>query len=106
MPTLVYPTNQELTSIDRDLLTRTTADSPIFDLFPVRESQSNIVSWEQEDVVLGLMQVRGFNAPPPSIPRLGTRRYTMTPSAFGEFTVVDELEMTSRAAAGRYDVPV
>lgn len=106
MPTLVYPTWQELTEIDRDLVARTTADSPIFDLFPIVTTDSNYVTWEQQDVVLGLMQVRGFNSPNPSVPRLGAKRYTMQPSAYGEFTVIDELEMTARAAVGRYDVPI
>lgn len=106
MPTLVYPTWQELTEIDRDLVTRTAFDSPIFSMFPIVTTDANLVTWEQQDVVLGLMQVRGWNAPNPSVPRLGAKRYTMMPSAYGEFTAIDELEMTSRAAQGRYDVPI
>lgn len=106
MATLVYPTPQQLRRIDQDFLPRTSQDSPIFGLFPIEFTNQPFVSWLQKDNYLGLMQMRGFNAPSPSVPRPGEKRYRMEPSAFGEYTGIDELEITMRAAPGSYDVPI
>jgi hypothetical protein len=106
MPTYLYPTYEEMMEVDQVLLARTTQDDPIFDLFPIRETEFAMVSWSQKDNYLGLMQIRGYNGEPPSVRRPGISRYIKQPSAFGEFTSVDELELTTRASGLNANIPI
>jgi hypothetical protein len=104
--TLTYPTSAELSQIDQNLLPQLVNNDPIFELFPIRQTTSHLVIWEQRDDYFGLQQVRGFNNDPPSVPPTGWTRYQMSPSAYGEWDAIDELEIISRAAPGTFNVPI
>jgi hypothetical protein len=104
--TITYPTSAEMDRIDQNLLPVLVQNNPIFDLFPIEETRSHEVIWEQRDDYFGLMQIRGFSGDPPSVPPTGFARYRKMPSAFGEFDAIDELEITARAAPGTFNVPI
>jgi hypothetical protein len=106
MSTITYPTNAELLLIAQDKLPRLTKDRPIFDLFPIRNSNDYRVVWDQMDNYKGLAAVRGLNGDPPRVNRVGAKRYSADPFVFGEFERVDEQEMTRRAQYGTWANPV
>lgn len=101
MPDYIFPTALELNVIAQELLPRLTADRPIFDILPVVEVESHLLEWEQRDNYLGLQQIRGLNASPKRVIWTGGKRYLMTPGVYGEFKVIDELQITTRRAWGQ-----
>jgi hypothetical protein len=96
--TYTYPTAVELTSIEPALTTRSIAERPIFKYFPIKDSDADMLLWEQRDNYFGLMQVRGLNGEYPRVVPTGAKRYRMEPGYYGEFMTVDEAEMTRRSA--------
>lgn len=104
--TYTYPDSAELRAIAQQKVPRLTAQRPIFDIFPIREVNDHIVMWEQADNYTGLQQVRGLNGAPPHVKRTGLKRYTMTPGAYGEYSMIDEIELTRRRQMGTIDSPV
>lgn len=104
-----YPTNAELTEIDPVLLAAELVNDPLLGpggLFPMEETDADKVVWEQRDAYLGLAQFRGLNGDPPRVKRIGAKRYEMNPGVYGEFTTVDEYEMTRRAQPATWATPV
>jgi hypothetical protein len=99
----IIPTAIDLREIEQDLLPRLTEQRPIFDFFPIVTSDDSVVAWEQEDNYVGLQQLRGINGAPQQVKRTGGSRYTMTPGVYGEFTVIDENELTRRRRYGSVD---
>jgi hypothetical protein len=99
----LYQTANELLLLDQVFMKDLMASDPIFELFPTEETNQPVVSWEQKDDYLGLMQVRGYNGEFPSIPGTGSKRHRMDPGVYGESGKVDERELTLRAAAGTWD---
>lgn len=97
-----FPTDVVLTKIDKDLLDNRVMDDPIFDEFPMVNVDDHMVTWEQQDNTTGLMQARGLNGDPPSIRRLGGKRFQMEPGVYGEFAPIDELELTRRRPWGQF----
>lgn len=104
--TFTFPTSRELMEIERELLPTLTQDDPIFDEFPIREVRSTRVSWEQQDNYRGLQQVRGINGAPGHVVRPGANRYDYEPGVYGEFTTIDEKELTERRRYGTFGDPV
>lgn len=102
----VYPTSEELRVIEQDKISMLTADDPIFDYFPMVNVDSHILSWEQRDNYKGLQQIRGLDGQPKRANFVGGKRFTIEPGAYGEFTTVDELEITTRRQWGVYNAPV
>lgn len=98
-----YPVGAELTAIGADFMGAMTLDDPIFSYFPVVDSDAHYLAWEQEDDFTGLQQIRGLNGEPPSVAPLGGKRYLYEPGVYGEFSPVDESELTRRREWGRYD---
>lgn len=98
MPDFSYQTTEELREIDPILLDAETANDPIFELFPIRNTDSDRLVWEQRDSYRGLEQVRGLNGEPPRVRPIGKNRYSFEPGVYGEYMDVDEMEMTRRAA--------
>jgi hypothetical protein len=94
-----FPTNQELMEIDKDYLDDLQETDP---LFPIVEKDTDLLMWEQRDNTTGLMQARGINGDPPSIKRLGGKRFMMEPGVYGEFAPVDEMELTRRRPYGTF----
>jgi len=102
MSTFVFPTSAELREIAADYLPNVVAARPIFDVFPIREVDQSLIMWEQQDNYTGLQQVRGLDGQPPKISKLGLKRFSMRPGVYGEFSLIDEEELTERRAYGSF----
>ena len=103
MPTYTFPSPVELKAIEQELLPVLTQDDPVFDEFPVTEVNAHRLRWEQMDNYTGLQNVRGMNGQPGRVNRVGAKAYDMEPGVYGDFTVIDEKELTERRALGRFD---
>jgi hypothetical protein len=101
--TLVYPTNSELIEIAADKIPLLTADRAIFQIMPMRDVDTALLMWEQKDNYIGLQQVRGINGEPPRVKPTGAKRYIAQPGYYGEFEVIDELEITMRRPLGQFN---
>lgn len=106
MAEFTFPTNSELSEIAQDYLPRLMADRPIFQILPINEPDAYLVMWEQEDNYTGLQQIRGLNGAPPKVAKIGVKRFQMQPGVYGEFTPIDEVELTVRRQYGTYNVPI
>jgi hypothetical protein len=106
MADVIFPTNAELELIAQDLLPRMMVDRPEFKWFPVANEDAFLVMWEQRDNWQGLQQVRGLNGEPGKVSRLGSKRYLMQPGVYGEFTTLDEMEMTVKRSPGTFATPI
>jgi len=102
MADFLYPTSAELREIAQDYLPNLVAARPVFNIFPIREIDQALIMWEQEDNYTGLQQVRGLDGQPPKINKLGVKRYQMQPGVYGEFSLIDETELTIRRGYGTF----
>lgn len=100
MAVFIYPTNAELHAIAQKKLPNLMADRPCFDILPIQTKDASIIRWEQKDNYIGLQQWRGINGRPNKVNRVGGAQYTMIPAVFGEFTDIDEQELTDRRGWG------
>jgi len=108
-PTFAYPQSADITTIDPVLMSAQLADDPLIGpggLFPIEYTSFDKLVWDQRDSYLGLMQFRGLNGDPPRVKRLGNKRFSVEPGAYGEFNEVDEQEMTRRAQPGSFNQPI
>lgn len=103
MATFIYPSNAELQLIAQTKIPNLVKDRPIFDILPIINKDTDILRWEQKDNYIGLQQVRGLNGRPGKVNRIGSKQYTMIPGVYGEFTTVDELELTRRRPLGQFN---
>lgn len=106
MATYIFPTNQELKTVEQDKIHLLSQADPIFEHFPMVNVDSHVLSWEQRDNYKGLQQVRGLNGQPKRVNALGGKRYTIEPGVYGEFMPIDELELTTRRKWGTHDQPI
>lgn len=106
MATFVYPTSAELREIAQAKLPNLVAQRPIFSILPIETVDAHLLMWEQDDNFIGLQQVRGINGQPPRVKRTGMKRYLMQPGIYGEYSVIDELELTERRQYGSFGQPV
>ena len=97
MPNFTYPTVLELKEINNDLQAIQSADSPIFEHFPIVDVESDIMRWEQRDDYTGMQQVRGLNGQPGIVNAIGSKAYMYEPGVYGEVAPIDEREITRRA---------
>ena len=104
--TYIYPTNAELSVIDKKLIDAMVADDPIFKQFPFATSPDALVMWDQEDSTYGLMKARGANADFPPIPKLGGSRFWMRPGVYGERDDIDEMQLDMRSPFGSFGHPI
>lgn len=100
-----YPTNAALTRIAPDLIQTASQDDPIFKIFPMRNRNASRLRWAQKDNYRGLMSLRGLGGEPTRINRVGDKIYEAVPGYYGNFSTVDEQEMTTRAG-GNFPVDV
>lgn len=105
MTDFIYPTSAELTQIAQTKIPRLTQDRPIFTFFPIKDQDAFLLMWEQMDNYTGLQQVRGLNGDPPRVTRVGVKRYQLQPGVYGEFIMLDEVEMTMRRSYGTFASP-
>jgi hypothetical protein len=101
-----YPTASALTQIDRDFMDVITTADPIFKIFPMGGDRDWLVQWDRKDNYQGLTQIRGLNGKPPRVNRVGAQRFRALPGVYGEFTLIDEEEMTRRAAFASFNAPI
>jgi hypothetical protein len=106
MADFTYPTSMELTEISRSLLPDLTQDDIIFKLLPIREVDSHILEWEQQDNYQGMQQFRGLNGDPPRVKALGAKKFLLQPGVYGEFMPVDESDLTVRRKFGTLNTPI
>lgn len=102
MPTYVYPKTKEIEEVERKLLPKKTADSPLFKFMPFDSSRRHLIEWEQRDNCRGTQQLRGYNGQPLLVSRLGASRYRAEPGVYGEKIVLDEEELTIRRDRASY----
>lgn len=102
----IYPTSEELKAIEQTKIAALTTEDPIFEHFPMVNVDSHILSWEQRDNYKGLQAVRGLNGQPKRVNFVGGKRYTMEPGVYGEFSSVDEIELTTRRQWGSFNAPI
>lgn len=106
MPDYLFPTSGELHEIAQDYLPQLVQDRPVFQVFPMVNDDQSLVMWEQEDDYTGLQQARGLDGQPPKINKLGGKRFSLNPGVYGEYSPIDETEITLRRQFGTFGVPV
>jgi hypothetical protein len=106
MPTYIYPTNEELKMVEQDKITALSMNDPIFSHFPMVDVDAAVLSWEQRDNYLDLQHIRGLNGQPKRVKSIGGKRYTLEPGVYGDFDLIDEMELTTRRQWGSYDNPI
>lgn len=106
MSEFLYPTAAELYEIEQSLLPVLIEDDPIFQIMPVRESDTDLVMWEQKDNYTGLAAARSLNAPAQQIPRVGRKRFRMEPGYYAEYSEIREDDLTRRRKDGTFNVPI
>jgi hypothetical protein len=104
--TFTYPDAVQLRQVEQVLLPQIVEDDPIFDEFPMTDSEYDRLIWEQKDNYQGLQQVRGLEGAPRLVKRPGSKTYDMEPGYYGEFTTLREKELTQRRQLGSFDTPV
>lgn len=102
MASYTFPANAALEIVQRDLLPRITADRPIFDILPIKNSDNHLLIWTQMDNIIGVQQARGMDGQPPRVKKTGAKQYIFNPGIYGEFLDIDEQELTAK---GSYAVP-
>lgn len=93
---LVYPTSAEIREVERTKMPNLIQDRPVFNVFPIREVDDHVIQWAQADNYTGLQQIRGINGAPLRVNRKGAKLFTEVPGVYGEFSQIDELEITRR----------
>lgn len=106
MSTFSYPTMAEIMQIEQDKLPRLVEDDPIFDLFPMRDIDNDLLIWEQLDNYTGLQGIRGIDGEPGRVKQTKLKQYEMEPGVYGEFEQIDERELTKRRQAGTFGEPI
>lgn len=95
----VFPTNYELNFILPALQARLSEGRVGLQIMPVRDVFAATVEWEQKDNFRGLQQLRGLEGSPTYVKKVGARRYAYDPGVYGEYTTINETELTKRAGA-------
>lgn len=103
---LVYPTSTELQEIAQTKIPRLTADRPIFQILPTRNTDAYLVEWEQKDNYRGLQALRGLDGAPSHVAAVGGKRYIMRPGEYGEYLTITESELTTRRQWGSFNAPI
>lgn len=103
---ITFPTSEELSVIQQELLPTLIEDDIIFTYFPMTNHDAALVEWEQKDNFFGLMQIRGYDAQPPSVPNVGYKKYRMDPGVYGEHAPIPESELTTRRVPGTFATPI
>jgi hypothetical protein len=100
--TYSFPTAARLEEIGAELEPQMLEGRDVFDIFPIEEEDADILAWELWDNYTGLLSVRGLGGDPPRVKPVGSKRFQMPPGYYGEFTLLDEAELTRRAQLGSF----
>jgi hypothetical protein len=107
MPTtFAYPGAAELRQVEQDKLPLLTQDDPIFSILPIDSVEDDLLIWEQSDNYVGMQQVRGLNGQPGRVQMVGAKQYMMRPGVYGEFSAIDEMQLTRRRQYGTFGTPI
>lgn len=118
MATFQYPTTAALreigsvfqsSRIEDDLLFSSVAvgeGRSVGPLMPIVEQDTDVIMWEQRDNYPGLQQIRGLNGAPPKVQPIGSKLYLAVPGVYGEYTPIDEKQLTQRRRLGTFATPV
>lgn len=106
MGTFTFPTSAELQQVAQDKLPNLIAARPAFEIMPMEHVDSHLLEWEQEDNFVGLQQIRGLNGQPGRVKKTGAKRYSLIPGVYGEYELIDEMELTARRQYGTFGQPV
>lgn len=106
MATYTYPSSMELRLIEQEKIPDLVEDDPIFQEFPIEESQDTRLRWEQKDNYEGLQQVRGINGAPGLVKAVGSKSYDMEPGVYGEFAPIDEARLKTARELGDWSKPI
>lgn len=106
MATFSYPSSQALIEIAQDKLPNLIRDRMGFRIMPMVDVDEYLLLWEQQDNFVGLQQARGLNGEPPKVQRLGAKRFVVQPGIYGEYSEIDERELTIRRQYGTYGTPI
>jgi hypothetical protein len=101
-----YPTTTELREINPEKIQEMTMNDPVFDIFPIVDSEFWTLEWKQKDNWRGMQQLRGLNGEPSYVKFVGEKTYSAQPGVYGEYSTVDEHMMTLRAQSARGDDPI
>lgn len=106
MATFVYPDSAELMAIAQDFLPRLMGDRPAFKIFPTRNINDSMLIWDQLGNFVGLQAARGMNGEPFRVKKTAQNRYVIQPGVYGEFSYLNEQELTRRAMLGSFATPM
>jgi hypothetical protein len=101
-----FPSSAELTLIGQDKTPRMIENRLGFQIMPFEESDNHLLEWEQMDNWTGLQAVRGLNGEPTRVKKVGSKKYVMEPGVYGEYSVLDENDLTRRRRLGSFGTPV
>ena len=103
--TYTYPDSTELREIEQDLIPVLQDDDKVFfnELFPVENSDTYKLEWEQLDNFFGMQQARGLDGQPSRVARVGSNRFVTEPGVYGEFIDIDEAELTRRGQFAKFE---
>jgi hypothetical protein len=104
--TYTYPTQKELKEIEQVKLPVLTEDDEVFTEFPIVETNSWRLTWEQLDNYTGLQAVRGLNGQPGHVKMIGAKSYDFEPGVYGDFTTFGEKQLTEQRELGSFDEPI
>lgn len=99
----IYQTNYTMQEIEASLLARGRAGRVGLDIFPEAPKNAAQVRWTQADNHYGLQQMRGLNGQPSHVKRTGRKQYVYEPGVYGEFELIDETELVTRAGSAPID---
>jgi len=102
----VYPTNSELQLVLAEKTPVLTLDDPLFSIMPIVDVDTYELTWEQLDNYTGLQAVRGLNGQPGNVEAVGANLFRIKPGVYGDFTTIDEEELTTRRQFGTFNVPI
>jgi hypothetical protein len=109
MQQFLWPTSAEVTAIEQAFIQGMTADAasdPVFGMFPVVPKDVTTLIWEQLDNYAGLQQVRGLGGAPSRVLAVGVNQFMVKPGYYGEFSTLEEAELTERRQIGSFGTPI
>ena len=106
MQVYIYPTSADLNQIEQIKIPVLTMTDPLFEIMPIENEDADLIMWEQMDNYTGLQGVRGLNGEPSKVQNVGGKRYNMLPGVYGEYTMIDETELTRRRKWGQFNTPI
>jgi hypothetical protein len=102
MPDFIYPSAVALRQVSQELAPRLAANRRAFDILPLNNVDDDLLIWEQRDNFIGLQQIRGINGEPTRVKLTGGKRYSMSPGYYGEYQIIDEMQLTRRRPWGTF----